>query len=99
MIRVSVMYPNEKGKRFDLDYFVHKHVGLVHKKLDSAGLVRAEVDKAADPNAPFIAVAHLYFKSMEEFQNGFFPHAGEFTADMVNYTDLIPQVQISEIVK
>ncbi len=21
MIRVSVMYPNEKGKRFDLDYF------------------------------------------------------------------------------
>jgi hypothetical protein len=39
MIRVSVMYPNEKGKRFDLDYFVHRHVGLVHKYLDSAGLV------------------------------------------------------------
>ena len=99
MIRVSVMYPNEKGKRFDLDYFVHKHVALVHKKLDSAGLVKAEVDKAADPNAPFIAVVHLHFKSMEEFQNGFFPHAGEFTADMPNYTDLVPQVQISEIVK
>jgi uncharacterized protein (TIGR02118 family) len=99
MIRVSVMYPNEKGKRFDLDYFVHKHIGLVHKKLDSAGLVRAEVDKAADPNAPFIAMAHLHFKSMEDFQNGFFPHAGEFTADMPNYTDLVPQVQISEIVK
>jgi uncharacterized protein (TIGR02118 family) len=58
-----------------------------------------EVDKAADPNAPFIAVVHLHFKSMEEFQNGFFPHAGEFTADMPNYTDLVPQVQISEIVK
>jgi len=99
MIRVSVMYPNEKGKRFDLDYFAHKHIGLVHKKLDGAGLVRAEVDKAADPNAPFIAIGHLYFKSMEEFQNGFFPHAGEFTADMPNYTDLVPQVQISEIVK
>ena len=39
------------------------------------------------------------FKSMEDFQNGFFPHAGEFTADMPNYTDLVPQVQISEIVK
>jgi hypothetical protein len=69
------MYPNEKGKRFDVNYFATKHIGLVHKKLDGAGLVRAEVDKAADPNA------------------------AEFTADMPNYTDLVPQVQISEIVK
>ena len=99
MIRVSVMYPNEKGKRFDLDYFATKHIGLVHKKLDGAGLVRSEVDKAADPSSPFIAIGHLYFKSMEDFLNGFFPHAGEFTADMPNYTDLVPQVQISEIVK
>ena len=99
MIRVSVMYPNEKGKRFDVNYFATKHIGLVHKHLDSAGLVKAEVDKAADPNAPFIGMAHLYFKSMEEFQTGFFTHAAEFTADMPNYTDLVPQVQISEIVK
>jgi len=42
---------------------------------------------------------HLHFKSMEDFLNGFFPHAGEFTADMPNYTDLVPQVQISEIVE
>lgn len=99
MIRVSVMYPNEKGKRFDLDYFTAKHMALVHKLLDPTGLVRAEVDKAADPNAPFIAIAHLYFKSMEESQTGFFTHAGEFAADMPNYTDLVPQVQFSEMVK
>ncbi len=36
---------------------------------------------------------------LEEFQTGFFTHAAEFTADMPNYTDLVPQVQISEIVK
>ncbi len=98
MIRVSVLYPNEKGKRFDLDYYVHKHMGLVHKKLDSAGLVKAEVDKAADPNAPFIGIGHLYFKSMEDFQTGFFTHAADFAADAANYTDITPQVQISEIV-
>src|SRR5512136_1330771 len=98
MIRVSVMYPNEKGKRFDINYFATKHIGLVHRKLDSAGLVKAEVDKAADPNAPFIAVGHLYFKSMEDFQTGFFTHAADFAADGPNYTDLTMQVQISEIV-
>ena len=99
MIRMSVMYPNEKGKRFDVNYFATKHMALVHKKLDSDGLVKAEVDKAAYPNAPFIAIAHLYFNSMEECQTGFFTHAAEFTADMPNYTDLVPQVQFSEIVK
>ncbi len=99
MIRVSVMYPNEKGKRFDLDYYVHKHMALVHKLLGSAVLVKSEVDKAADPNAPFIGIGHLYFKSMEEFQAGFFTHAAEMTADIPNFTDTIPQVQISEIVK
>jgi len=41
----------------------------------------------------------LYFKSMEEFQTGFFTHAGEMTADIPNFTDVTPQVQISEIVK
>jgi uncharacterized protein (TIGR02118 family) len=99
MIRMSVMYPNEKGKRFDADYFATKHMALVHKLLDPTGLVKAEVDKAADPNAPFIGIAHLYYKSMEECQAGFFTHAAELTADMPNYTDLVPQVQFSEIVR
>lgn len=97
MIRVSVLYPREPGKKFDLDYYVNKHMALVHQKMDSAGLVKAEVDKAADENTPFIAAGHLYFKSMEDFQNGFFPHAADFGADMPNYTDIAPQLQISEI--
>lgn len=99
MIRLSVMYPNEKGKRFDLDYYVHKHMALVQKLLGSALLVKSEVDKAADPNSPFICIGHLYFKTMEEFQTGFFTHTAEMTADIPSFTDVTPQIQISEIVK
>ena len=58
MIRVSVMYPNEKGKRFDLNYFATKHIGLVHKKLDGAGLVRSEVDKAAPCMISLVRMAY-----------------------------------------
>lgn len=99
MIRVSVMYPNEQGKKFDFDYYVNKHIVLAHRLLDPVGLVRSEVDKAADASSPFTAVGHLYFNSMEEFQNGFFAHAAEFGEDLANYTDTIPQMQISEIIK
>jgi len=72
-------------------------MAMVHQKMDSAGLVKSEVDKTADDNSPFMAAGHLYFKTMEDFQNAFFPHAADFGADLVNYTDTVPQLQISEI--
>jgi uncharacterized protein (TIGR02118 family) len=98
MIRVSVLYPKEADKKFDFDYYINKHMVMAHQKLDPAGLVKSEVDKAADENSPFMAAGHLYFKSMEDFQNGFLPHLGDFGADLVNYTDVVPQLQISEII-
>jgi uncharacterized protein (TIGR02118 family) len=35
---------------------------------------------------------------MDAFQNGFGPHAQEILADIPNYTDATPVVQISEVV-
>ena len=52
MIRVSVLYPNEQGKKFDHDYFVNKHMKLVRERLTSFGLVRTEVDKGKAGGAP-----------------------------------------------
>ena len=99
MIRASVLYPNELGKKFDFDYYINRHMVMVRKRLEPHGLIRCEVDKAADPTSPFIAAGHLYFNSLEDFRNCFFAHAGEFASDMLNYTDIPPQIQISEIVK
>jgi uncharacterized protein (TIGR02118 family) len=52
MIRVSIMYPSGSGKTFDHDYYVNKHMPLVHKRLDSLGLIRTEVDKGVAGGAP-----------------------------------------------
>ena len=102
MIRVSVMYPNEKGK-FDMDYYMNKHLALVHKLLDPYGLVRAEGDKGigtSEPGAPapFVAIGHLIFNSIEDMQKGLQAHDADLAADMPNYTDMKPQFQISEII-
>ncbi|MBW2031164.1 MAG: EthD family reductase [Deltaproteobacteria bacterium] len=101
MIRVSVMYPNQGGK-FDLDYYMNNHVPLVHKLLDPYGLVRVEVDKGigtARPGAPapFVAIAHLVFDSLDRMQEGLKAHDPELAADLANFTDIQPQFQISEI--
>ena len=42
MIRISVMYP--KPAKFDFDYYKNKHIKMVHKLLDSYGLVKSEVN-------------------------------------------------------
>ncbi len=99
MIRASVLYPNEPGKKFDFDYYIKKHMAMVSKKSKLYGFIRYEVDKAADSSSPFIAVGHLYFKSLEGFHTAFTKNAEEFMADTPNYTDVTPQVQVSEIVK
>jgi uncharacterized protein (TIGR02118 family) len=103
MIRVSVMYANEPGKRFDADYYKNKHMKLASDRLTSFGLLRYEVDKGlagGGPGAPppFIGACHFYFGSVEEFQKGMGHHGKELLADIPNYTDIPPTIQISEIV-
>ena len=44
-----------------------------------------------------MAVANLYFESLESFQQAFAPNAKKFAEDIPNYTDINAQVQISEI--
>ena len=95
MVRVSVLYP--RGGKFDFDYYVKKHMKLVHRLLDSCGLIKTEVDKG-DQTAPFIAIGHLIFNSTEEMQKALQAHDEELSADLGNFTNIQPQFQISEIV-
>ncbi len=103
MIKVTVLYPNEEGKKFDMYYYTGKHMPLVQSRLDSMGLLRTEVERgvsSADPNAPapFVAIGVLYFNTAEEVHQGFKTHGREIMGDIPNYTDIAPQFQISEIV-
>jgi uncharacterized protein (TIGR02118 family) len=102
VIRVSLLYRNEGG-RFDFEYYTKKHIPLVHTLLDPFGLVKTEVDEGigtAKPGAPapFIAVGHMVFNTIEEMQKGLQAHDPELAADVVNFTDIKPQFQISEVI-
>jgi uncharacterized protein (TIGR02118 family) len=75
---------------------------MVHRVLDPAGLVRAEVDKGIGSTLPgvpfpFVATCHMYFNSMEDMQRCM-ARGADMMGDLPNFTDVQPQVQISEIV-
>jgi uncharacterized protein (TIGR02118 family) len=102
MIKVSVMYPNKPGARFDHTYYRDKHMPLVKARMaDSCKYYT--VDKGlggATAGAPptYVAMCHIFCESVEAFQAAFGPHAQEILADIPNYTDLSPVIQISEVV-
>jgi uncharacterized protein (TIGR02118 family) len=103
MIKVTVLYPNEEGKNFDLDYYNNTHMPLVEERLTSFGMVRREVEKGisdTDPNAPprFVAIGAMYFETVEGVHEGFMTHGRELMGDVKNFTDIQPQFQISEVV-
>ena len=102
MIRLSVLYPETAGGRFDVDYYRNEHMTMVKAKCGAA-LKRADVERGLggfEPGspAPYRAIGHLTFDSLESMQGSFGRHAAEIIADLPNFTDIRPMVQISEIV-
>lgn len=101
MIKISVMYPNRPGARFDHDYYLEKHMPLVRERMGPSCIFYT-VDKGVaggnpgDPPA-FIGMCHIFCASIEEFQRSFGPHSKEIQSDIANYTDLSPVIQISEV--
>ncbi|NRF71784.1 EthD family reductase [Aquincola sp. S2] len=102
MIKVSVMYAGAADARFDHEYYRDKHLPLVKARMGEA-CKRYTIDKGlagGRPGAPppYVAMCHLYCDSAEAFQAAFGPHVKEIMGDIPNYTDLQPQIQISEVV-
>lgn len=101
-IKVSVLYPNGEGKTFDMEYYCSKHIPLVGGLLGDA-VKAATVEKglgggAPDSTATYAAMGNLYFDTIESFQNSFGPNTEEIMADLPNFTNIEPVVQVSEVV-
>jgi len=101
MIKVSVFYADRPGSKFNMDYYCNSHIPMVREKLGAACKCVA-VDQGMSGAAPgsrpsFIAMGHLYFDTVEAFQAAFGPHADPIMADIPNYTDIQPTIQISEV--
>lgn len=102
MIKVSVMYPHQANARFDHAYYRDKHMPLVQQRMGPACLFYTVEKglaggKPGEP-PPYLAMCHIYCDSVQAFQAGFGPHAKEILADIPNYTDLAPVMQVSEVV-
>ncbi len=102
MIKISILYANEEGKKFDMAYYTHQHISMVKqvlgKSLKKVAIGEGLSGGSPDSKPTYVAMGHLYFDSLQEFQTVFVPHVGTLMADIPNYTDIHPVIQISEVV-
>lgn len=101
MIKVSVLYPNGADTTFDMNYYLASHMPMVKSKLGATckGIAVEHGLGGGQPGAApaFIAMGHLYFDSVEAFQQAFGEHGEAIVADIPNYTNTQPTVQVSEV--
>lgn len=102
MIRLTIMYPDSEDAYFDMDYYLSRHIAMVQEKCGSA-LKECSVEQglggaAPGAKAPYRVIAHLCVDSMEDFEKYVAPHDPDFAADVSNFTNIRPVIQINEVV-
>ncbi len=103
MTKISILYLNREGSRFDMNYYLQTHMPMSIERLSSAkgfrGVsVERGVSGAVPGSAPaYIAMCHFLFDSIEDFLAAFTPHTAVLQGDMPNYTDVEPTIQVNEV--
>ena len=104
MIKVSVLYPNQEGTHFNHDYYRDSHMRMVKDALKPLGLETTGIEKGLggiEPGqpAPYHCIGTMTFGTMEQMQQGLQQHAPGLMADIPNFTDVQPVIQVSEVVE
>ena len=101
MVRVSVLYPNKPGGRFDMNYYLTKHMPMVREKLGAA-LKGVSVEQGISGMAPdskpeFVTMCHLLFDNRAAHDAAVAPHQAALVGDIPNFTDIEPHFQFSDV--
>ena len=102
MIRISFLYPSSANARFDLDYYVEKHMPWsidllgVHPGFRGVSVDRG-ISAGPGTDAPYVAVCNFLFETLDDFMEAVTPPLATLRADMRNYTDIEPIFQASEV--
>jgi uncharacterized protein (TIGR02118 family) len=98
---ITVLYPNKPGVTFNFEYYRDHHATLI-ERLYGEGIAKTELRRGVatqDGSAvPFIAIINIWIGSQDVFDAAGVKHGATLVADVKNFTNTMPMIQIDEIV-
>ena len=102
MVKVAIFYPNNEGTTFDMNYYSTKHMpmaaDLFGDELKAMAIDKGIAGRTSESAATYAAIGYFYFDNMDDYQNAMKENSEKLRADVPNYTNIQPVIQISEVV-
>jgi len=93
-----MIYPNKDGATFNFDYYLNRHIPRARKLVPDRGTeIRRGVLSPNGNAVPYLCLCRFWINSEEEYQTAWSKHGKELTADIPNFTNVQPVVQIDEV--
>ena len=102
MTRISFLYPNVEDSRFDFEYYLNSHMPWsipmlsLHPGFKGVSVERG-LSNGAGAAPTYVAVCHFLFETLDDFMAAVTPSLDALRADMKNYTDVEPTIQIGDV--
>ena len=101
--KISILYPHEEGKHFDMDYYSQKHMPMVASlfgdKLKHYFIHQGISGRTPNDPMTYVAIGGFYFEKLSDYKESFGPNAEKIRGDIPNYTNIRPIVQISQVIR
>ena len=98
MVKVSVFYPNDEGKTFDMSYYCDKHIPMV-TQLFGTSCTSAAVEQGIADGTPvskenYFTMVNICFNKVKDIIASLTPHSNSILGDLPTFTDTTPIMTI-----
>ena len=99
-VSLQVIYPAAEEATFDYDYYADTHLPLIEENWgDLIEMVEATRGLASGPDVPpaYLLIATITFPDLDALDKAMAEKGGEIIDDVVNFTNVRPQILIGEV--
>jgi uncharacterized protein (TIGR02118 family) len=87
-----------RGASFNFDYFLNPHIPWARQLVPDSGTeIRRGTSAATGGPVPYRCLCRFWFNAEEDYRAAMAKHGAELMADITNFTNVKPIVQVDEV--
>ena len=96
MISVHILYPKTDDSTFNMDYYTSTHMPML---ADAIGDACTGWGASSVKGGPWAAIGWATVESQEAFDAAMSEHGAKIMGDVLNYTNVAPELVVGEVAR